>query len=474
MGLTQSLNIALSGLTATARGAEVVASNLANKDVMAYGKRSIELSTARLGGVRVDTVLRHGNPALIAERRLAQADTAAGATLLTFHQSLEGWIGAPGTEGAMGERINRFETALTAAAADPGATARLLEVFDAATALAAGLRHVTEQIQSSRQAADTQIRSDVEVFNDALARVAELNRTIARMVAQGQDIAGLLDQRQALVDRIADIVPLREVQRDGGQILLYSAGGATLLDGQPAVLATLPSGIIRAESAPLPGLMLNGQPVSLSADSQLSGGRLAANFMLRDTLGPAAQAALDQLGAELIFRLEGADNSRASGTPALFTDAGASLDPMQTQGIAGRVMVNVLVNPANGGDLWRLRAGLGATTPGEVGDGRLLTGLADALARTQPLTTGSSSGGWQSLASLAGSLLSETATARLSHERTVSFANTRSNALTQMEAEGGVDSDHELQMLLRIETAYAANARVIQTVDRMLATLLEI
>ena len=41
-----------------------------------------------------------------------------------------------------------------------------------------------------------------------------------------------------------------------------------------------------------------------------------------------------------------------------------------------------------------------------------------------------------------------------------------------MEKAGGVDTDQELQSLLVIEKNYAANAKVIQTVDEMIKTLL--
>ena len=38
----------------------------------------------------------------------------------------------------------------------------------------------------------------------------------------------------------------------------------------------------------------------------------------------------------------------------------------------------------------------------------------------------------------------------------------------------GVDTDYEMQQLLMIEQAYAANARVISTADQLMQTLLEI
>ena len=40
--------------------------------------------------------------------------------------------------------------------------------------------------------------------------------------------------------------------------------------------------------------------------------------------------------------------------------------------------------------------------------------------------------------------------------------------------ETGVDTDRELQDLLIIEQAYAANARVLETIDKMIQRLMEI
>lgn len=471
MSLTQSLNAAVSGLTAASRGAEVVANNIANKDLKSYGKRTLDLSTAVLGGVRIEGILRQGNTVVIGERRMAQADLAANSVLLGFHGALEGWLGLPGDVGSLGNRIDRLEAALTTASATPQSEAYLATVLDTAQSLAGGLRQVSEQIQQARQQADSQIGSQVAEFNDALSRVAELNRTIVRMAAQGQDVSGLVDQRQALVDQIAGIVPLREIQREGGQIVLYSAGGATLLDGQPAVLSIQPAGVIRAESGPLPGLMLNGQSVISGA---LDGGSLSASLAIRDEIAPAAQTRLDAIARNLIERMEAADSTRPSGSPGLFTDAGINFTASNKKGIAARISVNMLVDPANGGDLWRLRAGLGASGPGDVGNGAALTQLANVLSDLQTPASGGFAPGQFSLSGLAGQLLSSTATSRLSQQNAASFAASRTSALEQFEAAAGVDSDHELQILLRIETAYAANARVITAVDHMLATLLEI
>ena len=63
---------------------------------------------------------------------------------------------------------------------------------------------------------------------------------------------------------------------------------------------------------------------------------------------------------------------------------------------------------------------------------------------------------------------------RLISERNFSFENARYEALKQAELSDGVDTDQEMQNLLLIEQAYSANAKVIQTVDEMMQTLLRL
>ena len=61
------------------------------------------------------------------------------------------------------------------------------------------------------------------------------------------------------------------------------------------------------------------------------------------------------------------------------------------------------------------------------------------------------------------------------HDALSASALTRSNTLYDAEiATSAVDMDQELQSLLLIEQSYAANARVIQTIDEMIQRLLQI
>lgn len=475
MSLAQSLHNAVSGLSASAKSAETVAANLANLRTPSYGRRNLALAAqAPAGGVQIIGVQREANPVLLAERRLAQASSAGSDSLLTFHQGLEGKLGLPGQTGSLAERLASLEAALVGAAESPGSEARLQMVAEALDSLAGSFRGVAEHIQQARSRADHTIARDVKDLNEALSQVASLNRDITRLAAMGKDISGLVDQRQVLIDRVAEIIPLREVRKDGQAVALYTMGGATLLDGVPSVFDFSAAAMIAPDSAALSGITMNGRPLATGADGPLAGGRLAAQFSIRDALGPAAQSDLDAVARDVMTRLEAADPTRPPGMAGLLTDLGAAFDPAAELGLAGRLQVNALVDPGAMGTLWPLGAGIGAAIPGAAGDGQLLDGLARALQAPRLAASGTFLPSQRSASGLLGELLSRSTSHRLAAETGRSYATARQNALEQLEAAEGVDSDQELQMMLGIEKAYAANARVIQAVDDMLATLLRI
>ena len=155
----------------------------------------------------------------------------------------------------------------------------------------------------------------------------------------------------------------------------------------------------------------------------------------------------------------------------LLTDRGDPFDPAFEIGIAGRIAVNEAVDPARGGELTRLRDGVNASVSGPVGNSLQLNAWIEALADPRALSIGGQSLG---AAGHAGAFSSSLAMARTRSEDATAFALGRYTATREVELSSGVDSDQEMQMLLRIEQAYAANAKMIETADAMIRRLMEI
>lgn len=485
MSISGSLSNALSGMTAAARSAEVVSSNVANATTDGYGRRVLETSSRTVGGtgsgVQVDGIRRDIDQRALAERRLSDAQLGQAGAGADFYGRLETAIGLPEDAASLSAGFADFEAALIQAASQPESETRLSAVLQAAQTVQHRLSGASDQIQALRMEADGNIATEVALLNDRLEKIADLNGQIRRQNTAGTSSAALMDQRQALVDEISAIVPLRQVTRDGGQIALYTMTGGTLLDGNPATFSFDPAGTIVPEmsmaSGALSGLRLNGQPIeTMGPYSPIAGGSLAGHFTVRDELAPAAQTELDALARNLIerFQSSGVDPTLGATDAGLFTDAGAAFSGANELGLSARLQINAAVDPAQGGATWRLRDGINAVTPGQVGNATLLGNSLTALTAPATTATGSFAGTDNTAGALADGFLSLISQQRQSAEATLSFAQAKNTALVTSELEGGVDTDQEMQTLLLIEQAYAANARVVQTVSDMLDTLMGI
>ncbi len=484
MSLSGALSNALSGLNAASRSAQMTSSNLANAMTPGYGRREIEVGSNGLGthgGVTVLGTTRHVDRGLVSEVRIATAARAETDEKAGLHKRLETLIGLPSDPSSLGATITRFESALIAAASRPDLGERLGAVLQSAEDFTSRFKKVSDGIQAMRGEADRKIASDVESLNTLLSQARDINLQITAATVNRRDTSALEDQRQVVIDRIAEIVPVREVTRDLGAVALFTLGGSILLDGTAARVEFTATNVIAPhmtrEGGHLSGLTINGRDVPTdSVTGPLRGGRLGALFEFRDEIAPGTQTQVDAVAQDLVERFEspGLDTTRATGDPGLFTDGGSTFAPGNETGLSGRLSINDAVIPENDGALWRLRDGLGATVPGPVGDGALLREMASALAAGRIPASGAFGSSAMDAAGLQSELLGQISLARNASELEQSFAAARfEEAHAQLGADG-VDSDQELQRLMLIEQAYAANARLLQTVGDMFDALIRI
>lgn len=482
MTLSTALNAAMTGLRTASRSSGLISSNISNASTPGYARRTLETASntsAFLNGVRVTGVTRHGDPQVLADLRLASAEFGYRSETTNYLTTLENVIGTPDQAGSLSARLSDFNNTLIVAASRPDASERLENSALAARDLANAINSVADRIQEERSQADRNISAQIARLTDTLASIQQVNSQITATISQRKDTAALQDQRQVLIDEISEMVPVRVVPRDHGAVALFSTGGAILLDGSPASIEFDPSNVVTPymslEDGTLSGLTINGFSVSTSSlTGRLRGGTIGAQFEIRDELGPAAQTQLDAVARDLIERFEdpAVDPTLAAGQPGLFTDQGIALDPLAEEGLANRISLNALVDPAGAGETWRMRDGLGAAAPGDAGDATLLNALSDTLSVARMPNSGDFGVGSFSALSLTAALSSDLGSDRMRSDQQLSFAASQLNELTQLQLADGVDTDVELQQLMLVEQAYAANARVIQTVDEMLNTLL--
>ena len=483
MSISSALSNALSGLTVTSRAADIVSSNIANAMTEGYGVRSLEVSSRIFGdagaGARVTGVARNEDAVLTGQRRRTEAELAFRGTQGGYLTRLETLVGTPDMAGSLAARTAGFEAALASAAASPQSQVRLTGAVEAAGALAATINGISDGIQAERLQADGAIAQAVGRINGALEQLAELNSRIRQDAGGGRDVSALLDAQAQLVNEIAPLVPLHSRRDATGALQLFSGDGQALLDGRAATLSFTPVTVMTPDmtrdNGMLGGLTLNGRPLAMTGTTPaLAGGELAALFALRDDWGVSAQAAIDGVARDLAerFAAPGLDPTLAPGQPGLFTDAGLALDPAAEVGLAGRLRVNAAVRPEDGGAVWRLRDGLGATAEGPIGNAGFLQTQREVLTLLQPTASGGFSGAGRSFAGLVAEHLSGIGLARQGAETDRSHVAARFGALRQEELSQGVDTDAEMQRLLQIEQMFAANARVVTAAQDMIDQLI--
>lgn len=482
MSLTGALHNAFSGLKANSRAAGLVSTNISNATTEGYGRRTLGLmpgAAGTTGGVRMTGTIRFSDPVLTADRLVSDAHLGQVATALDFAKRMERLVGESGVPGSLTDRINVFENALMTASANPSSTQRLELVATSADALARALNTLSDAVQEARQAADTGIGAQVDKLNATLAQLHEVNGNIVAARATGTDAASFLDERQRLLDGIAEIVPLRIVERDKGDIAVFTRGGAVLLDGKPMSLGfertnAIDPGMTMA-GGQLQGLTLNGTPVDTGGMALFAGGTLAAQFDIRDGAAVERQTQLDGIARDLIERLGpgGPDTTLGMTDPGIFTDGGTAFVAASETGIAGRIVLNALVAPGGGGT-WRLRDGLGAVTQGEVGDARLLNAIGEALGASTVPASANLSPVARNFSNHIAELASTVSGERVRIENAQTFVSIQNTALKELELSKGVDTDQELQRLMQIEQHYTANAKVMSTIDDLLERLMAI
>ncbi|MDO5632167.1 MAG: flagellar hook-associated protein FlgK [Paracoccus sp. (in: a-proteobacteria)] len=484
MNLTRALSNAVTGLQASGRGTETVSSNLANIMTPGYARREMAVSSQSwsggVGGVHVNGINRIVNDTLVAENRSASGAKQGTMIQSQFLTSMEKLVGTPGETGSLSSALSGFQTALTSAASRPDDDVRLTQVVSAATTLARQLNAIGDGIQAARAAADQQIAADVANLNADLERVAELNRRISTVGSSGAETLSMEDERQTIIDRISAIIPVQQVERPGNKLALFATGGAILLDGsKPAHFEFTAAGQISADmtvdGGQLGVLSVDGHQISSARMTMLGGGTLIASFSVRDELAPQLQREIDAIALDLHDRLASkVVDPTLDNNPGFFTDNGEAASLASIGGLSSRIRINPAINPANGGEVWKVRDGLGATAPGSVGDGRLLDRISTALTEPKTMSDAATFAGQGGLDDFSGQFSSRLGTRRIAADAELAVRNARSTTLSMRLMADGVDSDAEMRRLLQYEHAYSANAKVIQTIDDMLKTLLSI
>lgn len=483
MSLSSVLQIAQNSLANVTRRTGVLSRNIADANSDFYARR--EMLTVTLASGAQTSTIRRATDVRLERAVIDAASSNAGNQLLSGRlDALNALIAGEDGALAVTDRITVLHGSLQAysGAADNSLLGQA--ALNDARDLVSALNGATDAVQDFRLGIDKEIGETVGELNALLSEFERNNIDIKNGTTLGPDVSDALDRRSALLNDIAEIVPISVLTRDNDDVVLLTASGATLFETEPRFASFTPA---TALAPGMPGNPVFADVVRLNLGRTQGApvaGKLEALLQLRDVVAPALQSQLDETARSLISAFAETDASGGALPPlqGLFTwPGGPGLPPagILVNGLAGAISINSAYDPDAGGAVTRLRDG-GANGPGYNANlsglsafSDRLIGLVSQFDAPQAFDASAGLGSGMSLldfTSLSGGFVSgrrseASASADLSAAKLGRISESLSNAT-------GVNIDIELAKLGELENGYQASARLLNAADEMLQSLL--
>ena len=454
------LNTALRGLVASQVMMDIAAHNTANANTAGYSRQRVGLvasapfsypafnrsgTPGQVGtGVSVATITRVRDAFLDLQLRGQIQLEGAWTSRRDELAKVETIFPEPDASG-LGSTMGRFWDVWQDLAVDPSSSAARAGVLEAAATLVSRFNRDAVQLNTIADGIDYQVGQDVASINDLAKRIAVLNAQIQRVRVTGDHPNDLEDQRDALLDELAAIVPVTlQPESDGTVTVLI--GGTDL--------------VTRAVARPMTTVLdTSGHPAPSWTDGSavtLGEARLGSLLSVRDVQLAGYRADLDTLASTIAdavnaLHATGFDAYGAAGGAFFTYTAG---DAAGTLAVAGTLAADP-----------RLLAAAGAT--GQPGNGAISGAIADL--RSARLFAGGTQTAADAYAGLIGQIGSD---ARQAIEMARNQALVTDHLRQRRESPSGVSLDEEAADMIRFQHSYQAAARVISAVDEMLDTLI--
>lgn len=483
MSLSSAIRIAQNSLMNTGVQTTVTSRNISEASNENYTRR--DASTVTSGnGARIISITRATNSDLLWDSLRASSHSSAQSVISDGANRLQRLVNGTDNSTSAATLLAAFEDALQLYGNDSSNSLLADSVVDYAKELTDGLNTSSLAIQQYRAELDRNIDSAVDELNNLLSQFKEVNDEIIKGTSTGADINDALDDRDTLLKKISEYVPVSVLKRDNNDFALYTDKGVTLFETVPRQVTFEP---LTGYSAGITGntIRIDGVPVTGGSGADTSAtGTLQAMMQLRDDVTVDMQAQLDEVARNLVTIFAESDQSGGGGPDlaGLFTFAGGPGIPASAaiaNGISQTIRVNAAFDPALGGDPALLRDGgaNGASyvvnTSGGSGFSEQLIAFIDAM--NAPMSTDPAAGitGNHSVSEYAESSIGWLESLR---SRASDAADSKSALYERLRSSlssgTGVNMDEEMAILMELEQAYQASARIIASIDEMMQTLL--
>ena len=350
-----SMSIGLSGILAAQTALNIAGENITNSTTPGYALRQVQLSeTAPTGpeantetGVNADTIVRDCNMYLEGQEQSYNAGLSSATTMSQYLNQIQALLQEPNsTNNGISTQLDTFFNDWQSLAADPNDSTTQSTLIDAAQQLAQSLQALQSSLVSVQSSVDQDLSSSVTQVNQLTSELAQNNQLIANATSNGSTPLSLEDQRDSLMDQLAQLTGAVNTspQQSTAQVQI---AGTTLVSGSTSTTLNASTGV-------------NGQATVTAGDGNqassvsITTGTIGALLQLSQTTIPGYLQQLNNFTSGLISMVnqqyaEGvsqngpstsvtATNS-VSDANAMLAEAGLPATPTQ-----GQLTINVVDN----------------------------------------------------------------------------------------------------------------------------------
>lgn len=441
--MSDLLNIGASAIRAYSTSLAAVSDNIANSQTEGYARRKVQLAEApgggdtalyraaiRPGGVLANGISRSVDQWLVDDARAAGSDASQTGIRTSWMQAAERAL--DDGDAGVGQSMTELFGVADRLSSDPSSTTLRSNFLQAADNIASAFRRSASQLESVSSGLETEAATAADLLGSDLVALKRVNDGLNTSRDGSTHQAGLLDERDRLIDRIAEAVSVtaQYSKKGAATIRANGPGNETLLEGayvaavthSTAANGTLsfslsPGGAFVPPAGKLAGLAQAAQHVS---DQRSAVDTLAAQTA-------AYLNALHQSGRD------------AAGNP------GAALLEM-TGGAATMA--------------------LAALSPADVAAANATSGNGNILSFANLRGPGGIENQWADLAALQSQAVSS------AKAQDAAAGARQEGANAARDEASGVDLDREAADLLRFQQAYQGAARVLQVARENMQTIM--
>lgn len=478
MSLTAALMNAHASIFDVSRRVSTVASNITHADDPNYVRRIAVNSVANSNNAYATQ--RAAAPQMESMRRESMTGSSGAELTAEKLEQLSRLLG--NAEGTTSGLMKELQTQMELYAASPADSALGDAVVGKAEQLATTIRSNAQSLHGFAHVVGSEIRDEAGKLQQLLTDFAGVNKAIVAGRTIGQDVSDALDERSRLLNEMSAIVPVSQIHRENGDMMLLTSNGVTMFDKVPRDVTA----VIDSTDSSRNAVYIDGIAIRVSADRESAGanGRLSALLNMSQQTLPGALTELDEMARALVVTFGESDSSATLPDMAgLFTwNGGPDISGLTSH--VPSMALSLSVNPAflssAGGSSAALRDG-GANGASYLDNS---AGYASYSARLESIVSAfdtpfgfdpSVAGGTsKSLMDFTLGIEANMETARVSAADTALRASALTTSLTERFSNTvNVNLDEEIALLVDLQNSYEASSRIVSVVDEMLAQLFQ-